>query len=845
MQELSIAIVQNSPRFDDMKAIRFNDFSMGLHWYFYLCFLFFLSLHQSTQAQSIAKKDSLLYLLAKTQNQVKKIDLLLALAENSTPKEALEYAQQALVAAERLNQQYWICKSQWKLARAYERNRDYPNAESYFADAQENATGVFSKKEIGYFYMEYGRMLGYQGKYKEAEKKYPRALHAFQEIGDELLQAEVMYSLAVAWYRTGEYDKAEPLFEKSKSLFAKFSKNIDVASCLTGIGACKEKKGEYDKALAYYLEAARSKEKDNPDNAYSEYLSIGNIYNFYLFSYEAAFEHYQKVYEIGKRTQNKRIQAQALNNMGLVYEKQNKYEKAIETYQLALQYSKDVGYLYGQNYNYRNLANVHTKLGKHSEALAYRKEAGILLTEKIGDKSLIATNLRQSVVNLMALRRFDEAEKNLQDALKITKEIKEYKELPKVYEDFASLAEAQNDFPKALAYLKTASKISDSIFTLQRNEQLAKLKTIYETEKKEQENLILMKENLLQKAELEAKALMQKQWELSAQKAEQENKALQFENELQEKEIKQKDLLQKITLAEKQKQYQETLRLKKENDLQEKVLSQTKQIIGIVSVAGVFLAILAYLFFKQKMKEAKAKQEIAEKNEELKQQNEEILAQASQIEKQNRDIEARNAKIEMLLREIHHRVKNNMQTISSLLNLQSAQIQDERAKEAIQEGRNRVKAMAIIHQKLYQQENISQVKLQEYIEKLCQDLMYSYGYRPSEVEQCLDLQEVFLDIDKSIPLCLIINELITNFYKYAVPDNLNPCLWVSLSQKGDDVHLRIKDNGKGIENLEDIQKGAVQSFGWKLINSLTRQLAAKLYLQNNNGLEVEIVLSNA
>jgi len=306
-----------------------------------------------------------------------------------------------------------------------------------------------------------------------------------------------------------------------------------------------------------------------------------------------------------------------------------------------------------------------------------------------------------------------------------------------------------------------------------------------------------------------------------------------------------KDLQQKAILSQKKQQYEETLRLKKENELQEKILLQSRQIIVIVSIAGVFLAVLAYLFFSQKIKEVKAKQEIAEKNKELRQQNEEILAQTAQIEQQNKDIEARNAKIEILLREIHHRVKNNMQTISSLLNLQSTQIQDEKAKEAIREGRNRVKAMAIIHQKLYQQENISQVKLQEYIEKLCQDLMYSYGYRPSEIEQHLALEDVLLDIDKSIPLCLIINELITNFYKYAVPNNLNPCLWVILAQEEKGIRLQIRDNGKGIEDLEKIRSGAVQSFGWKLINSLTRQLAAELQIENKEGLQINILLKDS
>ena len=144
---------------------------------------------------------------------------------------------------------------------------------------------------------------------------------------------------------------------------------------------------------------------------------------------------------------------------------------------------------------------------------------------------------------------------------------------------------------------------------------------------------------------------------------------------------------------------------------------------------------------------------------------------------------------EVLLKEIHHRVKNNLQIISSLLNLQARFIKDKSAVDAVQEGRNRVKSMALIHQKLYQQDNIQGINMPEYIENLSRALLTSYKIKGDRITVDRKVDAIYLDIDTAIPLGLIINELLTNSLKYAFPENEKGELKISLLQDLSLIHI--------------------------------------------------------
>jgi two-component sensor histidine kinase len=179
---------------------------------------------------------------------------------------------------------------------------------------------------------------------------------------------------------------------------------------------------------------------------------------------------------------------------------------------------------------------------------------------------------------------------------------------------------------------------------------------------------------------------------------------------------------------------------------------------------------------------------------------------------------------ELLLKEIHHRVKNNFQTISSLLDLQSREVTDEQAKSNIQEGQSRIKSMALIHQKLYQHEDLSVIDFQDYLDQLCRQNLASF--RLEKVQYRVKAHDIKLDIDTSIPLGLIINELITNSCKYAFTQVKEGEIRIEIKKLETKYLITYFDSGPGLPENLDIDK--IPSLGLKLVKRLSKQLHGAL-----------------
>ncbi len=207
-----------------------------------------------------------------------------------------------------------------------------------------------------------------------------------------------------------------------------------------------------------------------------------------------------------------------------------------------------------------------------------------------------------------------------------------------------------------------------------------------------------------------------------------------------------------------------------------------------------------------------------------------------EIEKQRAEIEKRDAEKGLLLKEIHHRVKNNFQIVSSLLEMQSKGIEDEKAKELAIEGKNRVKSMAIIHQRLYQNEELT-IDFNNYIKTLTNEITNMYDPN-NEVNVSINAENHHLDIDTAIPLGLILNELITNAFKYGFSD-LEKKLEVELKKINEEEFvLRVADNGKGVPESFDPLKA--KSLGLRLIRRLSKQLQGSMNYSFNNGSVFEV-----
>jgi two-component sensor histidine kinase len=211
------------------------------------------------------------------------------------------------------------------------------------------------------------------------------------------------------------------------------------------------------------------------------------------------------------------------------------------------------------------------------------------------------------------------------------------------------------------------------------------------------------------------------------------------------------------------------------------------------------------------------------------------------VRQSRQKIAQQSDQLTLMMKELHHRVKNNLAIVSSLLKLQSNRLDDEKAVQAVRVGQQRVEAMSLIHQRLYQTDNVTTVNMRDYLTDLAESLMRAYGYQPDEFDLQLNIDLLELDVDVAMPLGLIVNELVTNAFKYAYPttNGQRPLLRIDLHRKAGGLEpgitLEVQDNGPGIEAADWQRSGNRSSFGKRLIASLSEQLEGQFELLKQNG----------
>jgi len=196
---------------------------------------------------------------------------------------------------------------------------------------------------------------------------------------------------------------------------------------------------------------------------------------------------------------------------------------------------------------------------------------------------------------------------------------------------------------------------------------------------------------------------------------------------------------------------------------------------------------------------------------------------------------------EILLQEVHHRVKNNLQVISSILNLQSSYVKDEKSLSILRESQNRIKSMSFIHESLYQTRDFSKIEFTGYIRSLVTNLIHTYHIRNSEIELKTDFQKSFLELDQAIPCGLIVNELVSNSLKYAFQGRNKGEIFIGFKENEGIIQLRIGDDGVGFP--ADIDFENTETLGLQLVNTLTEQLDARIHIDNEGGTDYLITFA--
>ncbi|MCC6372860.1 MAG: hypothetical protein IT236_17785 [Bacteroidia bacterium] len=290
-----------------------------------------------------------------------------------------------------------------------------------------------------------------------------------------------------------------------------------------------------------------------------------------------------------------------------------------------------------------------------------------------------------------------------------------------------------------------------------------------------------------------------------------------------------------INAASIKKQTEETLKYdydKKELQQQLQIQEQDDRRRIIIIASVILLSILFFVFYYRYRIKQKANKLLERANTKLAEKN--LL-----IEEKSKELQESLNERELLLKEIHHRVKNNLQVISGLLELQKEELTEDGSKAAFDEGQSRIRSISLIHQNLYQNEKLGSIQFKTFVEELWEQIKEVFEQNNREMKLEMQMPDTIFDIDTAVPLGLILNELLTNSYKYAASENKQGHVKLLLTggDKGN-FKLQFSDNGPGLKEGTDF--GSANTLGLRLIKGLAGQLAGKAQYYYDNGAVFEI-----
>jgi len=645
---------------------------------------------------------------------------------------------------------------------------------------------------------------------------------------DKFQEGRAYINIGDYYYYNSKYDSSLISYEKSLTLLKPINDNKSIASAYSNIGSIHFTKGNYKKAILNFKEAAlfQSKTNDLQETAII-FNNIATVY-YYTDDYDNSLTYYQKSLELKKRENDKSSIAKGLNNIANVYENIGDYEKAIDYYYQAIAFCDETNNYSLKATTLNNIAGVYKNWNQYDKALELYKEA---LTIKLNNKDRDgeANILNNIGVTYRLKGDLLLAEKNFEKAMAIFMTIGNLERLAKTYSNLGKVNEDNLKLVEALNYYHNALEINDSIQSPKGmalgNLDLAR---------------VYLLNNKINKAEFHInachkiiqlhhiKSLQMDFYKLQSDfytKKGDHKKA--FDYFIKYSIIKDSifTIEKHNTLNELNSKYEtnkknneiEILKVKEEKQKTELLAKEQERTlwIGLSLLTTIFGLISIYFFWNKKQL-------------------------SDQLKKKNKVIKSSLKEKEVLLREIHHRVKNNLQIITSLLNMQSRFLNDEKSKEIVNESKNRIKSMSLIHQKLYQEKELTGIETTTYFSELIDSIMQSYGINNENTTIKINVDSLLLDVDTAIPLGLIINELVSNAFKHGITDNSGEFIFKFL-YNDNELHVVIKDNGKGIPPHIDIDKS--KTYGMKLIKSLSKKLRASIEFKNNKGLEITMKIS--
>jgi two-component sensor histidine kinase len=629
--------------------------------------------------------------------------------------------------------------------------------------------------------------------YRDAAEAYLKLEEYYRAFGGTNMEVRIAY-----------YEIAWPLFARANAY------NRQEAT-LKALGDFYQVQGNYPKALQRLKEALVFVGQINTIDKESLYDLLGTVYSI-MGNSNKAVEYGLLAIKITEQSKDTSMLACAVyNRVGITFYQMKQLDRAKLFFEKSLAIAAKYHDLQTQIDEYVNIGHVFISQSKFENCITLLNNVikKYPIDNVIGDPGVDHSLLKCYI----KLKRFKEA-KIYADRM----EINSLKQVP--YDNNQQIIQRLlTEYYVATRQTKPARKhlvILKKISIAQHNPIVQSIAYTFEAQLDSIENNFLLAYKHYRKAgEFKDSVWNENQTKQVAQLQ------IQFDTENKDQELKQKE--ERIKLLNNQARLQ-IINLQQEKTTQ-------KLIIGGAALLAILLAI-SYSGYRSKQKV-----------------NRQLQTQRLEIEQKNTTLQALNGEKdnllqekEWLMKEIHHRVKNNLQIVISLLNTQSSYLQNDIAYNAIRESQHRMQSISLIHQKLYQSDNLALVDVHAYITDLVEYLQDSFD-TGTRIEFETDIASAELDVTRAVPLGLILNEAITNAIKYAFPDNRNGKITISLKVSDQNCFaLKIHDDGVGFPATVDITKS--KSLGMSLMRGLSKQLGGSLKLVNGQGITIEVDFIN-
>ncbi len=611
-----------------------------------------------------------------------------------------------------------------------------------------------------------------------------QAVDLCKKLGDIPMKLEVYQNLGEWYGKLGNDEQVGFYWNKSLSLDTSKLSYTELANLYKNYGVYWAHQKQVDKAIYWTQKAIDFATTIEEQQLLINCMANIGVYYTHDRQFALAKEQFDKAIQLLQKKNYKELEARIFLNLGIMLKLQKRYEEAIPALLKASNIQEQLGNKLIQASCFNTVANIYTNIRQRELALNYHQKA-LAINKQLNDTTGVLSSYNNIGEVWLMHEAYQKALACFTEAYHISKKLPSHLEQhAKIQSNLVRVYLKLNDYVNAkkyaLASLAIRSKMNDSVAILTDYSQLGEIAFL----EHDYDNAAMYLEkgrSMVPEDTPEYALLMNYNTSLQLYEAKGEFKlALNY--------------------------------CKRYSSLKDKLYNQK---------------------LSQQLTDLQVKYETKKKENE----NEWLQRQVS-LEKENKE------HIQFLLRELHHRVKNNLQELSSLLSLQANSLDDEYARNIIKNSEHRVVAMNMIHKELYLDGNsTTSIDIPIYIQNLTRYLLLSFGYSNADIELHFDIDKFDLIVDKVISLGLIVNEFVNNSFKHAFVDHPNPRLEIKLKCIKEQIVLYVKDNG--LHPDVNLHEAKDNSFGLKLINILSRQLKGQLQLDYDNGMVGSITFSRS